>query len=87
MDSFQRFAPNARFAPEQVADIASNLEQESNRRLNNLQRRIGQEEQRAQNRIVDSQQPDYTMQALSQFSKTAGKFVEDYAKRTAKDWK
>ena len=85
MDSFQRFAPQARFAPEQVADIAGNLEQESNRRLSNLQTRIGQEEQRAQNRIVDSQVPNRTMEALSQFSQTASKFVEDYAKRTAKD--
>jgi hypothetical protein len=85
MDSFQRFAPNARFAPEQVADIASNLEREGSRRISDLQRQQGQQEQRAQNLIQDSQLPNYTMEALSQFSKTASKFVEDYAKRTAKD--
>ena len=48
-------------------------------------RQQGQQEQRAQNRIVDSQVPNRTMAALSQFSETASKFVEDYAKRTAKD--
>ena len=85
MDSFQRFAPQARFQPRAVADVASALDKESQRRLSDLQRQQGQEEQRAQNRIVDSQQPNRTMEALSQFSQTASKFVEDYAKRTAKD--
>jgi len=85
MDSFQRFAPQARFEPRAVADVASALEAESNRRLSDLQRQQGQQEQRAQNLIQDSQLPNYTMEALSQFSKTASKFVEDYAKRTAKD--
>ena len=85
MDSFQRFAPNARFAPEQVADYASALEAQQNKAISNLQTQIGQQEQRAQNRIVDSQQPNYTMEALSQFSETALKYVEDYAKRTNKD--
>ena len=85
MDSFQRFAPQARFQPRAVADVASALDKESQRRLSDLQRQQGQEEQRAQNRIVDSQVPNRTMEALSQFSQTASKFVEDYAKRTAKD--
>ena len=85
MDSFQRFAPQARFQPRAVADVASALEAESQRRLSDLQRQQGQQEQRAQNLIQDSQLPNYTMEALSQFSKTASKFVEDYAKRTAKD--
>ena len=85
MDSFQRFAPQARFQPRAVADVASALDRESQRRLSDLQRQQGQEEQRAQNRIQDSQVPNRTMAALSQFSETAFKFVEDYAKRTAKD--
>ena len=85
MDSFQRFAPQARFQPRAVADVASALEAETQRRISDLQRQQGQEEQRAQNRIVDSQVPNRTMEALSQFSATASKFVEDYAKRTAKD--
>ena len=85
MDSFQRFAPQARFAPQQVADIASTLEKRGNEISSDMQRYAGQIEQRSQNRIVDSQQPNRTMEALAQFSQTAAKFVEDYAKRTAKD--
>ena len=85
MDSFQRFAPQARFQPREVADVASSLEAVTGQVRADLQRQIGQDEQRSQNRIQDSQLPNYTMQALSQFSQTAGKFVEDYAKRTAKD--
>ena len=42
MDSFQRFAPQARFAPEQVADIASTLEQRGNEITSDMQRYAGQ---------------------------------------------